>query len=123
MIKLLKIDGNRGYFFSVPQGTNRVVIGKQGDELRLKWTNLEALTEPYAELIETTPGNWELKTLNPPNGIYIRGDLLQRNTIIALANMRNLEGSGDLVEIRDQLTFKLVEEPDSPQPISPEPAQ
>ncbi len=110
MIKLLKIDGNRGYFFPIPEEVKKVVIGKEGDELRLKWTNLETLSKKYAELAQGASGKWEIEILNSTKEIMVRGDMLQRSTVIALANMGDLKNSGDLVEIVGEITFKLVEE-------------
>ncbi len=110
MIKLLKIDGGKGFFFPIPEEVNRVVIGKENGELRLKWERTENLNEQYAELKQADAGKWEIKILNPTKGIKVRGDILQRSTVIALANMRNLNKTGDLVEIPDEINFKLVEE-------------
>ena len=94
----------------IPEGVKRVVIGKQDGDLRLKWGRIENLSEQYAELIETAEGKWEIKVLDPAKKITVRGDILQRNTFIALANLEDLKNSGDLVEILGEVKFKLVQQ-------------
>ena len=105
MIRIVARNGSQ----TIPEGTNRVVIGKEKGILRLKWKNIENLNERYAELKQDDKGKWEITILDPKQHIKVRGDTLQQSTFIALANIRDLKNSGDLIEIAGTI-FKIAEE-------------